>query len=226
LASANVVGYAGTSLQNGATIVTPQFSDVGASTFDLTKFQPVGSECYNNVSISVLDEYGAPLKIYSWTDAGGADWDTADVWVDTDDNSIVTSIPLLPGQAVFVQGSSSDQLLQSAGQVREEDVTLQLQNGCTLGGNPFPVKFGLADILPTGTECYNNISISVLDEYGAPLKIYSWTDAGGPEWDTADVWVDTDDNSIVTSVDVNAGSGLFIQGSNSEQYLTFPAPEL
>ena len=96
--------------------------------------------------------------------------------------------------------------------------------GGTLAGNPFPVKVTLGDLLPSGEDTYNNVAVQTLDEAGYTVDSYAWTDAGGEGWDTIG-WVD-DENNIVTNVEIAPGQGLWIQGSSTAQYITFPAPEL
>ena len=136
----------------------------------------------------------------------------------------MTDVTFEPGQALWVLGSSSSQGLQTSGKVGTSDVQIQLRYGGTLAGNPFPVKITLGDLIPTGEDTYNNVSVQILDAYGYTQTNYSWTDAGGEGWDEIG-WVD-DDNNLVTNVEIEAGQGLWVLGSNSNQYLRFPAPEL
>ena len=116
LESANVVGYASSTLQNGATLMAAQFADVAGTGFALTNFKPTGDNTYNNVNINRLNANGYVIATYSWSDAGGENWDTPDVWVD-DSNNIITDVAFIPGEAVWVNGVSESQGLQSAGEV-------------------------------------------------------------------------------------------------------------
>ena len=217
------VGYAQSGLKYGGSLATPQFLYIGASTATpITSIVPTGDDTYNNVAIQTLDAYGYTENNYSWTDAGGEGWDEIG-WVD-DDNNLVTDVTFEPGQALWVLGSSSSQGLQTSGKVGTSDVQIQLRYGGTLAGNPFPVKITLGDLIPTGEDTYNNVSVQILDAYGYTQTNYSWTDAGGEGWDQIG-WVD-DDNNLVTNVEIEAGQGLWVLGSNSNQYLRFPAPEL
>ena len=222
--SANVVGYAGSTLRNGATLATAQFADVGGAGLTITNFKPTGEDAYNNVNINRLDEYGYVIATYTWSDAGGEGWDTPDVWVD-DDNNIITDVTFAPGEAALVNGVSTSQGLQSAGEVTLSDLSVQLKNGATLVGNGFPLPVSIADVYPTGEDIYNNVNINKLDQYGYVIATYTWSDAGGEGWDTPDVWVD-DDNNIITTVNFAAGEGFLVNGSSTSQYLNIPAPEL
>lgn len=171
--------------------------------------------------MQTLDAYGYTENNYRWTDAGGDSWDQIG-WVD-DDNNIVTEVVFNPGQALWVLGSSVSQFIQTAGKVGSSDVTVQLRYGGTLAGNPFPVNITIGDLLPTGDDTYNNVSIQILDAYGYTSKNYTWTDAGGDTWDQIG-WVDND-NNLVTDIVIEAGQGLWILASSNSQYLTFPALE-
>ena len=219
----NLVGYAQSGLKQGGTLATPQFLNVAdESGMPITALVPTGDDTYNNIAVQTLDAYGYTQDSYTWTDAGGDGWDEIG-WVN-DDNAIVTDVVFAPGQALWVQGSSVDQALQTAGKVGKSDVSVQLKQGGTLSGNPFPVNLTIADLIPSGDDTYNNIAVQTLDAYGYTVDSYTWTDAGGDSWDQIG-WVN-DDNEIVTDVVINAGQGLWIQGSSTSQYLTFPAPEL
>ena len=183
---------------------------------------PLGDDTYNNVVVQTLDAFGYTSTSYTWTDAGGEGWDTIG-WVD-DENNIVTDVTFAPGAALWISGSSTSQSLQSAGKVGTSDVAIQLRNGGTSAGNPFPVNITVGDLVPSGEDTYNNVAIAFLDAFGYTSTSYTWTDAGGEGWDTIG-WVD-DENNIVTDVSIPAGQGLWISGSSDAQYLTFPAPEL
>lgn len=123
-----------------------------------------------------------------------------------------------------MQGASTTKGLQTAGKVGTADVAIRLRFGGTLAGNPFPTSITIGDLLPTGEDTYNNVSIQTLDAAGYTVDSYAWTDAGGESWDQVG-WVD-DENNIVTNIVIEAGQGLWIQGSSDAQYITFPAPEL
>ena len=218
------VGYAASTLKSGATLTAAQFANVAGSGFALVNFKPTGADVYNNVNINRLNFQGYVTETYTWSDAGGESWDTPDVWVD-DANNIITDVTFIPGEAIWVNGASADQGLQSAGEVSKIDLSVQLKSGATLVGNTFPTSVSIADVYPTGNEIYNNVNINRLDFQGYVTETYTWSDAGGEGWDTPDVWVD-DANNIITSVTFAPGEGFWVNAASDSQYLNIPAPEL
>ena len=219
----DIVGYAQSGLKLGGTLATPQFINIGNENgMPISALVPTGEDTYNNIAVQTLDAAGYTVDSYAWTDAGGESWDQIG-WVD-DENNIVTDVTFAPGQALWVQGSSSAQSLQTAGKVGTSDVTVQLKLGGTLAGNPFPVSITIGDLVPTGEDTYNNVAVQTLDAAGYTVDSYAWTDAGGESWDQIG-WVD-DENNIVTDIVIAPGQGLWIQGSSDAQYIQFPAPEL
>ena len=215
--SQNIVGYAKGNLCNGATLATAQFQKVGGEGFSLFNIKPstYGTSLYQ------VDSFGFPQTSYLWTDCGGPDWDTPDVWVNFDTNEFVEDVPFNDGDALFISGSATTDTIQTSGQVGEKEVKVMLCNGATLAGNPFPVAVKVNDLIAStyGTSLYK------VDSFGFPQTSYLWTDCGGPDWDTPDVWVD-EDNNIVENVKVAAGEGLLVAATSDEQFLVIPAPEL
>ena len=212
-----LVGYAQSGLQNGGTIVVPQFVSVGATTsLDLQNLSATGEEASDNVQIQILDAYGRTGDTYEWND-----WATESAcWVDGDWNR-VEGVSIDPGQGLWVMGSSVGQGLQSAGKVGTSDIVVTLRNGGTTTGNPFPIALDLQDIIAEGEEASDNVQIQVLDAYGRTVDTYEWND-----WATESAcWVDGDWNRV-EGVTINPGDGLWVMGSSTDQSLRFPAPTL
>ena len=197
-------------------MVAPQFLPVTGGNIALESIAPVGNDVADNVAIQTLDAFGRTVDTYSWND-----WvaETA-CWVN-DDFEEVTGVTFPAGQGLWVFGSASTQGLQTAGKVGIEDVSVQLQNGATGTGNPFPVAIDLNDIIPTGDDVADNVAIQTLDAFGRTVDTYSWNDwvAETP------CWVN-DDFEPLEDVSFAAGQGLWVFGSSETQYLRFPAPEL
>ena len=216
------VGYAQSGLKSGATMVTAQFLPITGAAVDLTSIVPVGDELSDNVAIQTLDAFGRTVNNYIWND-----WmyDNA-CWTDASDDSEVTAGTVIfnPGQGLWVFGSTSGQSVQFAGKVGTADISVQLQNGATGTGNPFPVSLDLADIVPVGDNLSDNVAIQTLDAFGRTVNNYIWNDW---MYDNA-CWTDgSDDSEIVTGdVSFEPGRGLWVFGSSDSQYLQFPAPEL
>ena len=196
-------------------MVAPQFLPVTGGNITLESIAPTGDDVADNVAIQTLDAFGRTVDTYSWNN-----WvaETA-CWVN-DDFEEVTGVTFPAGQGLWVFGSASAQGLQTAGKVGKEDVSVQLQNGATGTGNPFPVAIDLNDIIPTGDDVADNVAIQTLDAFGRTVDTYSWNDwvAETP------CWVN-DDFEPLEDVSFVAGQGLWVFGSSEAQYLRFPAPE-
>ena len=193
-----------------------QFLNVSGASMPLESITPTGDNVADNVAIQTLDAYGYTLENYDWND-----W-VADepCWVDGDFNP-VEGVTFAAGQGLWVFGSTSEQGIQTAGKVGTADVLVQLRNGGTATGNPFPVSVSLQDIVPQGDNVADNVAIQTLDAFGYTVANYDWND-----WVADDpCWVDGDFNPV-EGVTFAPGQGLWVFGSSDEQYLQFPAPEL
>lgn len=74
---------------------------------DLQDILAEGEEASDNVQIQTLDAYGRTVETYEWND-----WATESAcWVDGDWNR-VEEVSILPGQGLWVMGSSSEQSLR------------------------------------------------------------------------------------------------------------------
>ena len=210
------VGYAQSGLQNGYTMATPQFANIGSLAMPLQSIVPTGDDTSDNVYIQTLDAYGYTLNSYGWNDWAG---DTA-CWVD-DDYNPVEGVSFQPGQGLWVQGLTTGQGIQTAGSVGKNDVSVTLKSGYTASGNPFPVAIDLQDVVADGEDVSDNVYIQTLDAYGYTLTSYAWNDWAAD----APCWVDDDYNPVV-GVTIQPGQGLWVQGTSTAQYIRFPAPEL
>ena len=206
-------------------MVSPQFLNIGASTSTpLQSIVPVGESLSDNVVIQTLTPYGYTASAYMWIDYAGDSGDQT-AWVDPDTYEIVEGVTFEPGQGLWVQGSESSQSLQTAGKVGKEDVSVTLREGATGTGNPFPTTVALQDILPSGDDLSDNVVIQTLTPYGYTASAYMWIDYAGDSGDQT-AWVDPDTYEIVEGVTFEPGQGLWVQGSSTNQSITFPAPEL
>ena len=107
IVSSDIVGYASNGLQNGATMIAPQFLYVGDSeAMPIEALTPTGSNP-DGVEIQTLTALGYTDKYYTWNT-----WFYSEpCWVDKDLNT-VTDVSFDPGQGLWVQGSSSAQYIR------------------------------------------------------------------------------------------------------------------
>jgi hypothetical protein len=105
-----VVGYAQNGLQNGATLVAPQFLDVGEAGFSLDSFTPTGTELSDNISIMQIDEFGGEVATYVWIEWGGDNGDEK-CWSLDGAGEKTEGVTFAPGEGLWVQGSSTSQYL-------------------------------------------------------------------------------------------------------------------
>ncbi len=206
-------------------MMTPQFISIGeSSSISLDSLKPVGEDVdtEGGVNIQVLNAFGVTVNQYLWID-----WSADDDIVGWCDGNfeLVSGVTFEPGQGLWVQGTSAGASVQSAGKVGTSDVTIQLRRGATATGNPFPVTIALQDILPIGedVDTEGGVNIQVLNAYGVTVNQYLWID-----WSADDDIVGWCDGNfeLVSGVTFEPGQGLWVQGTSSDAYLRFPAPEL
>ena len=217
IVSSDIVGYAQSGLKNGGTMTAAQFVNIGDATeMDIQQLAAVGDDAADNVVIQTLDFAGRTVDSYIWND-----WvDTTPCWVN-DSFEKVEGVTIAPGAAVWVQGTTTSQGIQSAGKVGTSDVVVTLKNGGTLAGNPFPVAIDIQDVVAQGTDAPDNVVIQTLDYAGRTVDSYIWND-----WvDTTPCWVN-DSFEKVEGVTIASGEGLWVQGTTTDQTIRFPAPEL
>ena len=187
---------------------------------NLQSIVPQGNDCVDNVSLSKLGPYGTTEITYTWIDygsEGGAYWTE-------DGDSKATGVTFIPGEALWIQASGSDQFVQSKGQVSTSDISVRLREGATMVSNPTPITIDIQKILPTGPDCVDNLSMSKVGPYGTTETTYTWIDygsEGGAYWTE-----DGDSKASGSGVKIEPGAGLWLQASSTEQYIVFPGVEL
>ena len=211
------VGYAQNELKNGGTVATAQFLNIGENTsVPLQSIKPTGDDTSDNVYIQTLDFAGRTVASYGWND-----WAAEEpCWVD-DDYNPVEGVSFAPGTGLWIQGSSAEQGIQTAGKVGASDVVVTLRNGGTVAGNATPVAIDIQDIVALGDEASDNVYIQKLDYAGRTVASYGWNDWAAEE----PCWVD-DDYNPVEGVTLNPGEGIWVQASSDEQSIQIPAPTL
>ena len=198
-------------------MLTPQFLNIGSSgSMPLDLITPTGDDTSDNVAIQTLNAAGQTVDTYTWNDYMYA----APCWVN-DDFEQVSGVVFAAGAGLWTYGSAVGQGIQTAGVVGTEDVVVQLKPGATATGNPFPTTLTLDEIVPEGGDTSDNVAIQTLNAAGQTVDTYTWNDY---MYDNP-CWVN-DDFEQVSGVKFAAGTGLWVYGSSTAQYLRFPAPEL
>ena len=194
-----------------------QFVNIGTSTaMPLESILPTGDDVSDSVSIMTLDAFGRTVDTYDWND-----WAQDEpCWVDGDFEK-VEGVTFEVGQGLWVIGGSTSQGIQTAGAVGKADVSVTLRNGGTATANPFPTTLNLQDVLPTGDDVSDSVSIMTLDAFGRTVDTYDWNDWAQDE----PCWVNGDFEKV-EGVTFEAGQGLWVIGASTTQGIVFPAPEL
>lgn len=216
--SANIVGYANGDLREGNTLASAQFVTIGGAEVDLQTVKPIGDDTSDNVFLSVLDEYGFTSEMYTWVNWAGDTYDQ-EAWIDS--SYVIAEKSFPAGQGFWIQGKSG-QKIQTAGEVGSSDVIVELREGNTAVGNPFPLPVNLQEILPSGDGISDNVFLSILDEYGFTSEMYTWVDWAGDTFDQ-EAWINS--SYEIADVTFPAGQGFWIQGKTG-QSIRFVAPEL
>lgn len=198
-------------------MTVPQFTAIDVNkNITLDTIIPTGDDTSDNVEIQLLTAGGNTAEYYTWND-----WMfETPCWVDKDGNA-AEGVSFAPGQGLWVMGTSSNQSVQSAGQVGMDDIVVTLRNGGTATGNPFPVAISLDTVVPTGEDTSDNVEIQILTAGGNTAEYYTWND-----WMfESPCWVDKDGN-VAENITFAAGQGLWVMGTSSNQGIRFTAPEL
>lgn len=186
--------------------------------------KPTGEDLSDNINLQTLDFAGRTVASYLWVNWAGEGGDQ-EAWIDADTFDIVSDVTFTPGDGLWVTGSSTDQGIQTAGQVGTSDVVVALREGGTVTGNPFPVSLNLQEIVPEGADTSDNVNLQTLDFAGRTVASYLWVNWAGEDGDQ-EAWIDADTFDIVTDVTFAPGEGLWVTGSSNSQSIRFPAPEL
>ena len=218
--SSNIVGYASNELRYGSIGLVPQFVSTSGGEIDLQDIK-CNDAASDSVSFMILDNIGIGGDTYFWINYYGDNGDEA-CWVDGGFEKVV-GMKIQPGQGLWVAGGSSEEIFQTAGQVSQSDVAVQLRYGSTMTGNPTPVEIDLQDIVCTD-NCSDSVSFMILDNIGLGGDTYFWINYYGDNGDES-CWVDGGFEKVV-GMKIQPGQGLWVAGESDEQYVTFPGVEL
>ena len=229
ITSANIVGYAGTQLDDdwGFVLAGSQFVNIGGSqVFRLGDVKPVASTDYvvgnGDVEIQTLTSGGGTESAYKWNGSK---------WVNLAGGADASDVMIPAGKGLWVANSVDPEdaivTFQTAGEVGTADIVARLDDdwGFVAIANGFPVPFKLGQISLEPTEDYSigngDVEIQTLTSGGATEKAYKWTGAK---------WVNLGTGEDANDVVIPAGKGLWVANSVDPEDtlidLRIPAPEL
>ena len=227
----SIVGYAQSDLKSGFSAAGAQFVPVSGGGMDLCDIVPTGynKDTYVGGSINVqsLDASGytvAGSKYYWYDDEDGTGW-----FDQSDDEVVRGDVTFAPGDAVWIQGNSTSEGLQTSGEVAAGSIDVYLRAGFKLVCNPTPVAIPFNDdnsngkfIAPMGYgDSYvgGSINVQKLDKDGytvAGSKFYWYDDEDGT------AWFDQSDDEVVGEV-LNPGEAVWVQANSASEKLNFPS---
>ena len=225
------MGYAQNELKSGFSAAGAQFVPISGEGMDLCDIVPTGynkaSYVGGSINIQSLDESGYTVpgsKYYWYDDEDGTGW-----FDQSDDEVVRGDVTFAPGDAVWIQGNSTSEGLQTSGEVAAGSIDVYLREGFKLVCNPTPVAIPFNDdnnngkfIAPMGYgKSYSGGSINVqkLDKDGytvAGSKFYWYDDEDGT------AWFDQSDDEVVGEV-LNPGEAVWVQANSASEKLNFPS---
>lgn len=205
-----------------------QFVAVGAGAIDLTDIIVTGYEGDNGdeVYAQTLDSLGIGGVNYAWYDIAE---DGLYGWYNTDTGDLAQKgeLVLAAGEALWVNATSEDYKLQTAGQVVTSDIAVVLRENFKLVGNNTPVPVDLTDIRVIGYEGDNGDEVyaQMLDSLGIGGVNYAWYDI---EEDGLYGWYNTDtgDSAAVGELILNPGEALWVNSTGDQYSLVIPGVQL
>ena len=239
-----VVGYAQNNLKPGSTAIGSQFVPLTGDRVDLMDIIPNGYEdgvCEGTIISQQVDGRGVLTEgsMYFWYDIPGEEEGTKELygWLDTGDEPLLRDAQTVqPGGAWWMEGTSEDEYVTSSGQVASgAPVQVFLKFGSTFVVNPTPVAINFNDddsdgkfIAADGYEdgvCEGTIISQQDDGRGVLVEgsMYFWYDIPGEEEGTKELygWLDVGDEPVVNQL--KPGEGLWVEGTSTDEYLSFPS---
>ena len=226
--SANVVGYAGQTLNDGLTTSVGTFVSVSASdSIPISALTPSATGLASEaIFLQTLDEFGAMANSYIWiTDAEAGDYGLEGAgWLDADTYSLADKV-FTPGEGYLIQNAYADGKVTCAGAVAKGATEIILNDGLTASGNLNPATVNIQSIVATATGIASEaIFIQTLDEYGAMAKTYIYiTEAEAGDYGLEGAgWIDADDYSLADK-DFVPGEGCLVQNAYPDGKVILPA---
>ena len=228
--SPNIVGYSESALKSGNTAAGSQFVPFTGDTIDLVAITVTGytEEQGGDIYVQRVDGKGKMIagSKFFWYDIPG---DGLYGWYDGSDEPLATGTQTVKvGEGWWVKGTSASEGLQSSGQVANAPIQVHLMNGNKFIVNPTPVAVNFNDDDNDGKfiavggytdEQGGDIYIQQVDGKGKMIAgtKYFWYDL--PD-DGLYGWYDGNDNPVVGSLP--AGAALWVKGTSTDEYMSFP----
>ncbi len=190
-------------------MITPQFLNIADKSVKLEDLNPGGeTEPDYTVNLQTLSDSGATTGMYEWN---GAEWETLK-GVDA------SEVELKAGEGIWVQAEDTTQWIQSSGKINLAVVKVQLRNGGRMAGNPNATDIYLNELAVEGENTAYEVNVQILSDSGATIGMYEWN---GTTWEYL-----KGKEPDISKVKFVPGEGVWVQGSDTNQYLVFPGTEI
>ena len=236
ITSANVVGYATQKISGGKlSCVAYQFSDVGAkedfasiATLSTTGLTAGQYDTMNTDAPCIMFYNGSSYDCYYYiSDAYNADGDTVTAWADANGDAADATQELGTGFWLRVpEATCTEGTLTAAGQVGTGSTkTVNIDQGLTLVGNPFPTAANLSKVETTGLtagtyDTMNTDAPCIMVYNGSAYDCYYYiSDAYDADGNGVTAWADTNGDAITDGITVT-GEAFWVRSPTAGK-LTF-----
>ena len=225
--SANIVGYANKTLQNGFVATGANFVNANGAPMNLNDLKVVGytDSSVEEVFLSKLDANGYAVGdiLWAWIDLDDPDEGKFYGWYSDLGEGSDESLDI--GEGVWIQAPSSAFSIQVSGQVYDQDLPIQLQQGFTMCANPAPIAtLNLNSAIISGytDSSVEEVFLSKLDANGYAVGdiLWAWLDLDDPDEGTFYGWYS--DLGEGSDEPLGLGEAVWIQAPSSDYYVTFP----
>ena len=225
------MGYLSKDLGEGFISASPSFVSIGVDGFNLSDLKVEGVEESDDylVEIQMLDENGIPGQFFDWHHGSSGRYRN-DGWYEDDDTRVDGDdyeVTFTKGQGLYFSSVAGAKIV-SSGQVLQENVVVDLQDGFTMTANPYPCTIGLSTVEVLDVEESDDylVEIQMLDENGIPNLFFDWHHGSSGRYRN-DGWYEDDDTRVDGDdyeYDVFPGQSLYISGVNGAK-IKFNCPE-
>ena len=241
--SANVVGYTKIQLNEGYNMIGVQFSDIGGAEKSLTSvftldetFAGYDDDYKFSNKMRVWDGVKESYAFYGWAGSSGTDVDddpTLDnTWTDMEAYAVEGEFFSVGSGAWIITDKSGT--LTVSGEVKLEDVTIDLVAGYNIVCNPFPCEVSITDfgVLDSSFAGYDDDykfsnKMRVWDGVKESYAFYGWAGSSGTDIDDDpsldNTW--TDMEAYAVDGKIKPGEAVWIITEKAGT-MTFKAPKI